>query len=100
MDDSALVDLFMARDEQALRLTADKYGRRLRSLSRGITGDAATAEECENDTYWEAWNRIPPHEPRTYLYPFLAAILRHISLNRCRSRQKLAARLSKEGYTL
>ena len=51
--------------------------------------DAQTAEECENDTYLEAWNRIPPHEPTDYFYAFLARITRNISLNRCRDRSRL-----------
>ena len=48
-----------------------------------------TAEECENDTYLQAWNAIPPHDPKEYLYAFLARITRHISLNRCRDRRRL-----------
>ena len=83
MEDEAIVELFLKRDEAALTYTADKYGKRLASLSKRITEDDFIADECVNDTYMQAWNSIPPHEPRTYLYPFLARITRHISLNRC-----------------
>ena len=48
MDDNRIVELFLMRDEKAIEETAQKYGKRLRSLSRGIVGDALTAEECEN----------------------------------------------------
>ena len=89
MDDGKIVDLYLNRDEDAIRQTAKKYGARLRSLSHDIVEDPLTAEECENDTYLDAWNSIPPHEPRTYLYAFLARIIRHISLNRCRDRDRL-----------
>ena len=89
MEDEQIVKLYLARDETAISHTADKYGARLRALSRGITADEQTAEECENDTYWEAWNRIPPHEPTTYLYAFLARITRHIAIDRCRERASL-----------
>ena len=41
-----------------------------------------TAEECENDAYWEAWRSIPPHQPRDYLYPFLARITRQARASR------------------
>ena len=58
-------------------------------MAYGIVNDSQTAEECENDTYMEAWNTIPPHEPRSYLYAFLARITRHISLNCCRDRSRL-----------
>lgn len=89
MDDNRIVELYLIRDETAIKQTAEKYGSRLRSLAYGIVKDKQTAEECENDTYMEAWNTIPPHEPRSYLYAFLVRITRHISLNRCRDRSRL-----------
>ena len=89
MDDSVIIDLYLRRDEAAICATAAKYGNKLRMLAWGILRDQETAEECENDTYMEAWNSIPPHEPRGYLYPFLARITRHISLNGCRDNDRL-----------
>lgn len=89
MDDDQIVELYLFRDEAAIRQTTEKFGKRLRSLAYGILNDHQTAEECENDTYMEAWNAIPPHEPRSYLYAFLARITRHISLNCCRERSRL-----------
>lgn len=89
LEDNDIVGLYLRRDENAIRQTSEKYGSRLRSLSYGITGDRQSAEECENDTYMEAWNTIPPHAPRSYLYAFLARIARHISLNLCRDRSRL-----------
>jgi RNA polymerase sigma-70 factor (ECF subfamily) len=92
VDDEKIVELYLSRDEAAIRATSEKYGGRLRALSFGIVCDHETAEECENDTYLEAWNSIPPHEPRDYLYAFLARITRHVSLNRCRDRDRLKRR--------
>ncbi len=89
LEDADIIELYLTRDEAAVKLTAEKFGKRLRALSFGIVHDRQTAEECENDTYWEAWNSIPPHEPRGYLYAFLARITRHKSLNRCRDRDRL-----------
>lgn len=89
MDDNRIVELYLLRDETAIKQTTEKYGSRLRSLAYGIVNDQQTAEECENDTYMEAWSAIPPHEPRSYLYAFLARITRHISLNCCRDRNRL-----------
>ena len=89
MDDNRIVELYLLRDETAIKHTAEKFGSRLRALAYGIVDDHQTAEECENDTYMEAWNTIPPHEPRCYLYAFLARIIRHISLNCCRDRSRL-----------
>lgn len=89
LEDERIIELYMRRDEAAVRRTAEKYGRRLRTLSMGIVGDWQTAEECENDAYLEAWNSIPPHEPKGYFYAFLACITRRLSLNRCRERGRL-----------
>lgn len=89
MDDRGIVALYLRRDETAIWQTAEKYGHRLRALAYGIVNDLQTAEECENDTYMEAWHTIPPHEPSDYFYAFLARITRHISLNRCRDRDRL-----------
>lgn len=88
MEDSRIVELFLSRDETAIRETAEKYGARLRALAYGVTGDRQTSEECENDTYWQAWNRIPPGEPKEYFYPFLARITRALSIDRCRARAR------------
>ncbi len=89
MEDDKIVQLFLDRDENAIRFSAEKYGTRLRAVSLSITSDYQTAEECENDTYLQAWNLIPPNEPRTFLYSFLARITRHISIDRCREQNTL-----------
>ena len=93
MDDSAIVDMLLARDESALAFAREKYGARLRRIAYNVLGDAGAAEECENDAYLEAWNRIPPHEPREYLFAFLARIVRMRALDRARaqSAQKRSA---------
>ena len=89
MEDAQIVELYLSRDETAIEHTSCKFGRRLRTLSYGITLDAQTAEECENDTYLKAWNTIPPHTPREHLYGFLARITRNLSLDCCRRRTRL-----------
>ena len=89
MEDTQIVEMYLQRDEAAIARTAERYGARLRGVSMGIVQDAQTAEECENDTYLRAWDTIPPNEPRNYLYAFLARIIRHISIDRCRHRDRL-----------
>ena len=86
MDDGSIVELYLARDESAIARTSEKYGAALRTLANRILEDMPAAEECENDTYLETWNRIPPHEPRDYLFPFLGRIARHLAIDRCRRR--------------
>ncbi len=89
MEDSKIIALYICRDEVAVEKTAQKYGRRLQNISFGITKDRETAEDCENDTYMEAWNTIPPQNPMDYLYAYLARIIRHISIDVCRTRGRL-----------
>ena len=96
MEDGKIVELYLERDENAIGQTAKKYGARLRALAFGITADREISEECENDTYLEAWKTIPPNEPRDYFYPFLACITRHISIDRCRKN----TRSKRSGYVI
>lgn len=94
MDDNAIIDLYLARDQNAIKLTGEKYGIRLRSLAFGILRDHSSAEECENDTYMRTWNAIPPAEPRGYFYAYLSRIARNLALNMARS----SDRLKRSGY--
>ncbi len=89
LDDKNIVDLYLARDESAILHTSEKYGARLRSIANAIVEDKHIAEECENDTYLKAWNSIPPHEPKDYLFAFLARITRHVALNICKKQRSL-----------
>lgn len=81
MDDNALIALFFARDEEALRQTADKYGGALMALARRILRDMEDAEECVSDTYLTAWNTIPPQKP-AHFYAYLAKICRFSAFDR------------------
>lgn len=87
MDDSRIVDLYLSRDKTAVSQTAEKYGAKLRCIANRILDDLPAAEECENDTYFSAWNLIPPNEPRTCLFPFLGRITRHIAIDAVRKRR-------------
>ncbi len=90
MEDAQIVALFLARNEEAIVQTEAKYGVQLRRIAENILHDPEIARECENDAYFQAWNRIPPHEPSDYLFAFVGRIVRHLALDRCRSagRQK------------
>ena len=98
MDDGGIVELILGKDETAIALVREKYGARLRAIARGVLGDDGAAEECENDAYLEAWRRIPPHEPREYLFAFLARIVRAKALNRLK--ELSAAKRSAETVAL
>lgn len=83
MDDAKIVQLYWDRDEQAIPATAAKYGSYCTSIAKSILGSAEDAEECVNDTYWNAWNAMPPNRP-SVLSAFLGKIVRNVSLNRYR----------------
>ena len=83
MEDSRIVDLYWARDEQAIAESDRKYGRLLRSVAFSCTGSREDAEECTNDTYLEAWGAMPTARPDS-LGAFLSRIARRISIDRFR----------------
>ena len=96
MDDSKIIDMYLERDEEAIRLTSEKYGGKLRRLARNICADEMMAEECENDTYLGAWRSIPPHEPRNYFPAFLMRITRALAIDRVKylTRKKRTVRMT------
>ena len=81
MEDAKILDLYFARDEDAIRETDTAYGKRLHALAKNILQNREDAEESVNDTYAEVWKSIPPRRPK-YFFAFLASICRHLSLNR------------------
>ncbi len=85
-DEARLIELFFARDERALELTDEKYGKYLLAVAYGILGDRLDCEECRNDTYLDAWNAIPPARPHS-LKAFLTRVIRCKAVNRYRQKR-------------
>ncbi len=83
MNDSQIVALYWARDEQAIAETRVKYGQYCYAIAYNILHRSEDAEESVNDTYLDAWNAMPPHKP-AILSTFLGKITRRISLDRLR----------------
>lgn len=81
MDDNAIIELFFARSEQAIRELDGKYGKVCHSLSYNILHSRQDAEECVNDAYLGVWEAIPPARPNP-LPAFLCRIVRNLSLMR------------------
>lgn len=80
MDDKAIVELFLQRDENAIAHTQEKYGALCSRIAYGVLGNAQDSEEIVNQAYLKLWNAIPPKKPDP-LMPFLARIVRNLSLN-------------------
>ena len=82
MEDNRIIDLYWAREEQALTETERKYGGYCRTIARNILKIHEDAEECVNDAYMRAWNSIPPKKPEN-LRTFLGRMVRNLALDRC-----------------
>ena len=81
MDDYKIIELFNARDEQAIGESQKKYGRAIAAVAKNILGCAEDAEEVANDTMLRAWNSIPPENPKS-LKAYLCTLARNISIDR------------------
>ena len=84
MNDERIVSLLFARDESALAVVQEKYGRYCHTVAARILGSHEDAEECVNDTWRRAWETIPPHKP-SVLSTYLGMLTRHIALNRIKA---------------
>lgn len=81
MKDTEIIELYWNRDESAISATADAYGNYCYSIAYNILQCNEDAQECVNDTYWKAWQSIPPQRP-SRLATYLGKITRNLSINR------------------
>ena len=83
MEDEQILDLYFARDEQAVVETDRKYGRYCYGVAKSILANDQDCEETVSDTYLRAWNAIPPKRPGVFKM-FLAKITRNLAFSRWR----------------
>ncbi len=86
MNDNEIIDLFFARDAQAIQTAKEVYGGYCSYVAGNLLQNRMDQEECLNDTWLHAWNAIPPSRPQQ-LGPFLGKITRNLALNRIRREQ-------------
>ena len=79
MTDIQIIDLYWARNEQAIQETDLRYGRRLHYLAHKIVQDFEDAQECVNDTYLKTWDTIPPKRPE-HFFAYIGKICRNFAL--------------------
>ena len=84
----ALVQRFLDRDEDVLADVGARYGSYLFTVANNILHNVEESEECVNDTYFSAWQKIPPNRPPVLL-TFLAKITRENAIDRWRQRKSL-----------
>ena len=83
MDDEAIIDLYWARSQEAIAESDRKYGPYCTSIARSILEQREDVEECVNDTWFRAWNSMPPQRPGI-LSAFFGRLTRNLSLDRWR----------------
>ncbi len=81
MDDLLIIELYFARDEQAIKETDAKYGKLCFSMANNILSNDEDSEECVNDTYLSVWNKIPPTRPNNFR-AFICKIVRNLSIKK------------------
>ena len=81
MDDAKIIALYFARNEDAIAETDAAYGRKLHTLAQNIVSCYEDAQESVNDTYFKAWESIPPTKP-SHFYAYLAKICRYFAFGR------------------
>ena len=81
MDDTQIIELYFKRSETAIAETARKYSSYLNQIAYNILRCREDTEEVVEDTYFAAWNAIPPTKPMV-LKHFLSRITRNLSFDR------------------
>ena len=88
MEDREIVDLYWKRSDLAISETDQKYGRYCHTIAFNICGTKEDAEECVNDTWFRAWNRMPSERP-TVLSAFLGCITRNLAINCIKAKNRI-----------
>ena len=91
MTDTQIIDLYWARDQEAIAATATAYGSYCTAIAWNVLHNQEDSEECVSDTWHKAWTSMPPERPNP-LRVWLGKITRNLALDRWR-----AARAEKRG---
>ena len=99
MEDAEIVDLYWARNEDAIAQTKSKYGAYLKTVAHQILGDLEDSKECVNDTYLAAWRSMPDNRPKV-LRTYLGKITRQVSIDLYRRRSRMKRYASEYAVSL
>lgn len=83
MEDLEIIELYWRHSERAVAESDTKYGAYCKKIAENILGNPEDAAECVNDTWFRAWNAIPPERPES-LKMFLAKIVRNLAVSKAR----------------
>ena len=85
MKDDEIIDLFMARDENAIKELSLKYYLYCYKIAWNLLANKEDCEECLNDTWFSVWSKIPPARPPVLAH-FCGRITRNLSIDCLRKR--------------
>ena len=80
MEDLHIIELYWQRNESAIKESQMKYGGYCSTIANNILHSAEDTEECVNDTWFRAWNTMPPEKPNR-LAVFLGRITRNLAID-------------------
>ena len=87
MEDSDIVKLFLERSESAISELDEKYRGYCHNIAVNILSVESDAEECVSDTYYKAWESIPPQKPEK-LGAWLGRVTRNMALDMWRKNHR------------
>jgi RNA polymerase sigma-70 factor, ECF subfamily len=87
LDDGALVNLALQREEAAFRLIMQRHNRRLYRVARGVLGNDAEAEDVVQETYVRAFTHLKGFRGEARLSTWLTRIALNEALGRIRERR-------------
>lgn len=88
IEDSEIIELFLARRDEAIAETQAKYHAYCYSIAVRMLKSPEDAEECVNDALLAVWNSIPPNRPEK-LSSYLATLTRNEAISRLRKNNTL-----------
>ena len=89
MTDPQIIALYLQRKEEAIQASMEAYGSYCRTVAGQILPDQADVEEVVADTWFQAWNAIPPQRPGN-LRLFLGKITRNLAVSIWRKNNALS----------
>ena len=99
MEDAEIVELYWARDEDAITQTKTKYGAYLNRVAYNILADLENSQECVSDTLLAAWRSMPDNRPKN-LRTYLGKITRQVSIDLYRRRNRMKRYASEYAISL
>ena len=99
MEDKEIVELYWQRSNLAIEETQKKYEKYLTKIAYNILSDYSDSEESVNDTYYAAWESMPPHRPEI-LSTYLGKLTRRISIDIFRKRNATKRKSSEYAISL